>query len=74
MDNGISAIVIVQFVVDVDSTISDVNAVSGPTKGGLREEAIRVITQSGKWIPAIQNGKTVKSYVRRPISLVIQRS
>src|ERR1700733_14940645 len=73
VDNGISGIVIVQFVVNVDSTISDVKAVSGPTKGGLREEAIRVIAQSGKWIPAIQNGKTVKSYVRRPISFVIKR-
>jgi TonB family protein len=73
VDNGISGTVIVQFVVDVDSTISDVQAVSGPTKGGLREEAVRVITQSGKWIPAIQNGKVVKSFVRRPISFVIQR-
>jgi periplasmic protein TonB len=74
VDNGISGTVIVQFVVDIDSTISGVIVVSGPTKGGLREEAIRVITQSGKWIPAIQNGKTVKSYVRRPISFAIQRS
>jgi protein TonB len=73
VDNGISGTVIVQFVVNADSTISDVHAVSGPTKGGLREEAVRVITQSGKWIPAIQNGKIVKSFVRRPISFVIQR-
>jgi protein TonB len=73
VDNGISGIVIVQFVVNVDSTITDVQAVSGPKKGGLREEAVRVITQSGKWIPANQNGKYVKSYVKRPISFVIQR-
>jgi protein TonB len=73
VDNGISGTVIVQFVVNLDSTLSEIRAISGPTKGGLREEAVRVITQSGKWIPAIRNGINVKSNTRRPVSFVIQR-
>ncbi|HLK29441.1 MAG TPA: TonB family protein [Puia sp.] len=66
--NGeIQGVVTVQFIVDKEGKISDVQAVSGPTEGGLREEAIRVITRSGKWTPAIQNGRSVKSYKRQPI-------
>jgi len=59
--------VIVQFIVDKEGNISDVQAVSGPDAGGLREEAVRVIKKSGKWTPAIQNGREVKSYKKQPI-------
>ncbi|HEV3415069.1 MAG TPA: energy transducer TonB [Puia sp.] len=64
---GIDGMVIVQFVVDVDGSISDVQVVSGPEKGGLREEAMRVIKKSGKWVPALQNGRSVKAYRRQPV-------
>jgi protein TonB len=64
---GIDGMVIVQFVVDVDGSISDVQVVSGPEKGGLREEAVRVIKKSGKWVPALQNGRSVKAYRRQPV-------
>jgi protein TonB len=33
----------------------------------LNKEAIRVISRSGKWIPAMQNGRKVKSYKRQAI-------
>jgi hypothetical protein len=46
----------VQFIVNTDSTISDVQAISGPKKGGLREESVRVITLSDN----------VRSTARRP--------
>jgi len=59
--------VVVQFIVDKEGNVSDVVAVSGPTEGGLREEAVRVIRKSGKWTPAIQNGRQVKSYKKQPI-------
>jgi protein TonB len=65
--NGIQGTVLVQFIVDKDGNVSDVQAVSGPTTGGLREEAIRVIKKSGKWTPAMQNGRVVKSYKRQPV-------
>lgn len=60
--------VIVQFVVDKDGNVSDVQAISGPEGYGLREEAVRVIKRSGKWNPGNQNGKGVKSYKRQPIT------
>ena len=59
--------VVVQFIVDQAGNISDVEALSGPASGGLREEAVRVIRMSGKWEPAIQNGRKVKSYKKQPI-------
>jgi len=60
MDNGIQGKVMVQFIVDREGNVSNVEAVSGPNE--LKEEAVRVIKKSGKWNPAIQNGRQVKSY------------
>jgi len=65
--NEIQGMVVVQFIVDKQGGISDVQVVSGPVQGGLREEAMRVISKSGLWIPAIQNGRQVKSYKRQPV-------
>jgi protein TonB len=67
MERGIQGPVMVQFIVDKEGNVSDIEVVSGPTDGGLREEAIRVIRKSGKWTPAIQNGRVVKSYKRQPV-------
>jgi protein TonB len=64
---GIGGTVVVQFVVDLDGNVSDVKSISGPEAGGLREEAERVIRKSGKWVPAVQNGRHVKSYRRQPV-------
>ena len=64
----IQGTVIVQFVVDKEGNVSDIEALSGPETGGLREEAIRIIKNSGKWIPGKQNGVAVKSYKKQPIS------
>lgn len=38
--------------------------VQGPTEGRLREEAVRVIQQSGKWKPAIADGHKVTTPLR----------
>ena len=57
--------VTVQFIVDKDGNVSDVEAVSGPKE--LYGEAIRVIKKSGKWTAAVQNGRKVKSYKKQPI-------
>jgi protein TonB len=67
VNNKIQGMVIVQFVVNKDSTISDVKAIVGPDKGGLREEAVRVITLSGRWVPAKQNGDAVRAYKQQPV-------
>src|SRR5579859_6783561 len=65
--NEIQGTVVVQFIVDKEGNVSDVQAISGPENGGLREEAVRVIKKSGKWTPAVQNGRQVKSYKKQPI-------
>ena len=67
VNNEIQGTVIVQFIVDKEGNVSDVQAISGPDNGGLRDEAVRVIKKSGKWTPAIQNGRQVKSYKKQPI-------
>lgn len=66
-DAGIQGVVMVKFIVDEKGNVSDVEAISGPEGGGLREEAIRTIKKSGTWTPAVQNGRHVKSYKRQPI-------
>jgi periplasmic protein TonB len=69
VDQGIEGFVTVQFVVDKEGNVSNVEAVSGPQE--LRAEAVRVIKKSGKWTPAIQNGHKVKSYKKQPIGFRI---
>lgn len=69
IDNMIQGTVIIQFVVDVQGNVSNVEALSGPPE--LHEAAIAVIRKSGQWIPAIQNGIQVKSYKRQPIGFKI---
>lgn len=69
-DNGIQGPVMVQFIVDKEGVVSNVEALSGPEE--LRGEAVRVIKKSGKWTPAIQNGMQVKSYKRQQITFAIE--
>jgi protein TonB len=69
IDNEVQGYVVVQFIVDREGNVSDVQAVSGPEE--LRAEAVRVIKKGGKWTPAIQNGHQVKSYKRQPIGFQI---
>jgi protein TonB len=65
LDNEIQGVVLVRFIVDKEGVVSDVEVVSGPQE--LRAEAIRVIKKSGKWTPAVQNGRQVKSYKSQAI-------
>ncbi|HVU57251.1 MAG TPA: energy transducer TonB, partial [Puia sp.] len=65
IDKNISGTVIVQFIVNKEGNVSDVKAVSGPEL--LSAEAVCAISKSGKWTPAIMNGRKVNSYKRQPI-------
>lgn len=65
---GTTATVKVQFIVDNEGNVSDVHAISGPEV--LRKEAERVIKKSGRWEPAIQNGRKVNSYKCQPITVL----
>jgi len=53
--------VTMQFVVDIDGTVSDVKALSSMGYG-LEQEAIRVLKKATKWVPAIADGRQVKAY------------
>lgn len=69
-DNEIQGTVVIQFIVDKEGMVSDVQAISGPNE--LRDEAVRVIKKSGKWTPAVQNGRQVKSYKKQPITFRLE--
>lgn len=66
----IQGTVVIRFVVDKEGAISNVEAISGPEE--LRAEAMRVIKKSGKWNPAIQNGRQVKSYKLQAINFRLE--
>ena len=70
IDNEIQGTVTVQFIVDKEGVVSDVEAIAGPNE--LRGEAVRVIKRSGKWEPAVQNGRKVKSYKKQPITFRLE--
>lgn len=57
---NIAGTVLIKFVVDKGGNVSDIQALSGPEE--LRAEAIRVISKSGRWIPAMKNDSVVNSY------------
>ena len=50
--------VIVAFIVKKDGNLSDIHAISGPDE--LRASSVKVIKNSGKWIPAKNNGVVVE--------------
>jgi protein TonB len=70
VNNEIQGDVIVQFIVDKEGNVSEVEAISGPNE--LRDEAVRVIKKSGKWTAAVQNGRMVKSYKKQPIKFRLE--
>ena len=70
IDNEIQGSVVVQFVVDEEGNVCDVEAVSGSQ--ALSAEAVLVIKKSGKWTPAIQNGRCVKSIKRQPFIICLE--
>lgn len=59
------------FVVDKDGSVSNVKAVT-KFGYGMEDEVIRVIEHSGKWVPAIQNGKPLKAYRKQPVTFILE--
>ncbi len=62
--------VFIQFIVKLDGTVSDIRALTSHGFG-MEAEAIRVIENGGKWLPAIQNGRQVVAYRKQPITFVV---
>jgi N-acetylmuramoyl-L-alanine amidase len=61
---------VVQFIVDMDGNISEVEPVT--MQGTLLSRTIvDALKQGPKWIPAMQNGHKVKAYRRQPVTFQI---
>lgn len=63
---GIEGKVFVEFVVNKDGSLADIEIIKG-IGGGCDEEAVRVLKNSPKWIPGKQRGKSVRVKMSVPI-------
>jgi periplasmic protein TonB len=70
-ENGVSGIVVVNFVVEPDGSISNVKVLSGISKD-CDEEAKRVISAMPKWKAGKQGGKSVRVFFTVPIRFVLE--
>ncbi|MEQ9377147.1 MAG: M56 family metallopeptidase [Imperialibacter sp.] len=64
---GVEGKVFIQFVVDTDGSVTEVQAIKG-IGAGCDMEAASVIAQSPKWIAGKQRGKAVKTKMILPIT------
>ena len=62
--------VLIRFIVNKQGEVSYVNALTKHGYG-MEDEAIRLIKESGKWIPAEQGGKKVIAYRKQSITFLI---
>ena len=71
IENSIQGRVFVTFVIETDSTISDVNVLRG-IGYGCDEEAVRVIESMPKWNPGMQRGKPVRVQYNMPVMFSLE--
>jgi protein TonB len=64
--------VFVEFVVEKDGSITDVRALKG-IGAGCDEEAVRVVSESPKWKPAKQRGRSVRQRLVLPITFKMSK-
>jgi TonB family protein len=65
-DKNIQGRIVPRFMVNEDGSVTNCEVVRG-IGGGCDEEALRVVRNFPKWIPAKQNGKPVKMTFMLPI-------
>ncbi len=71
--NEIEGTVVVQFIVDEDGNPVSIKVIK-PVNAELDAEAVRVISESKDWVPAVYGGRVVKSYKRQPIVFKLPKS
>lgn len=69
--NGIQGRVTLQFVIDIDGRIKDIQVLQSVDKM-LADEAIRVVSQSPAWSPGKQRGKPTKVLFTFPFTFRLQ--
>lgn len=66
--NKVNGTVEVSFVVEADGRLTDIKVLRDLAHG-TGEEALRVMSTAGKWMPGIQNGRPVRTAYTLPIRL-----
>jgi len=66
-ENGVQGKVFIQFVVQKDGNLDDMKVLREPGSG-LGDEALRVLSESPKWRPGIQNGLPVNVQYTIPVN------
>jgi TonB family protein len=69
-EDNIQGKVFVSFIVEVDGSLSNVQAIRGPSEE-LKAEAVRVIRNSPTWQPGVQNGQVVRVQYTVPINFTL---
>jgi len=72
-ENKIEGKVFLSFVVETDGSLTDI-MVDRKLGSGTDEEAVRVLKESPKWIPGVQDGKKVRVKYNIPISFALNRT
>ncbi|HZH68259.1 MAG TPA: energy transducer TonB, partial [Chitinophagales bacterium] len=72
IDNGIEGTAIVQFIVERDGSITDIQIVRDPG-GGLGREAERIIKLMPKWEPGKQRDNPVRVKMSAPVRFRLSR-
>ncbi len=62
----------IQFIVEKDGSITDVQSVGGKADKNCQKEAVRVVESMPKWIPGEQNGKKVRVQFTLPFKFVVE--
>ena len=70
-DKKLEGRVTLQFTVDTDGSVKDVKVLKG-VDPILDSEAVKVVSQSPKWTPAMQNGKPVRVHYIIPVIFKLQ--
>ncbi len=71
-ENNIQGKVFLSFVVEKNGELTDIK-VDRKLGGGTDEEAVRVLKNSPRWTPGIQNGKPVRVKYNIPISFTLSQ-
>jgi protein TonB len=63
----------VQFIVNTEGKTSEVSAVGN--RGNPKERALaeKIIREGPKWVPALQNGRSVKAVKKQIVEFIIDR-
>ncbi|SMC72031.1 TonB family protein [Pedobacter nyackensis] len=70
--NNVQGKVFLSFVVEVDGDLSNIK-VERSLGSGTDEEAVRVLAESPKWVPGMQNGKAVRVKYNIPITFSLSK-